>query len=424
MHNWILIFLLLGTSAQAADLRYVFKGAQSASIASLGQVKQMTFGLSQQQVNAIAALTNGEVNFGDVYYLDREPLMLPLASRHPDFSGVIYPNVPPPVNEGQNTEGDPSLRNQWWIDKLGVKNAWSMATGRGVVIADCDAGYYHDESDLHRNMILNARYDLADHDQPRIVKDGPYAFHGTAVAAIMAGVLDNLGTNGIAYNSSVIPLQNYNYDAQLDDIDKEEATAQCVLKAIAMREVDIIVLENQTQNGSSETFVGTRDAVRLAVRAGMIVVSAAGNASVELTDERKDDTGSIIVGALDKTARSAPFSNYGERVTVGAFGEQLYTLYGPGGRFGDFGGTSGATPQVAATVALMKEVHPYLTPELARQILRDTRRMNESNRSVGGLVSVPGAVRAAKDRAAEGAASGWTQHWLFRAQLVAILNRP
>ncbi|NJL25012.1 MAG: S8 family serine peptidase, partial [Calothrix sp. SM1_5_4] len=112
--------------------------------------------------------------------------------------------------------------------------------------------------------------------------------------------LDGVGTNGIAFNSKIVPLQNYNYNEQ-DDIDKEEATARCVLKAIEIPEVNIIVLENQTATGSSETFSGTRDAVRLAIRSGLIVIGAAGNSGVELKEELKDDTGSIIVGALSKS---------------------------------------------------------------------------------------------------------------------------
>jgi subtilisin family serine protease len=181
-------------------------------------------------------------------------------------------------------------------------------------------------------------------------------------------------------------------------------------------------LENQTADGSSETFIGTRDAVRLAQRSGIIVVGAAGNYSNELTHEKMDDTGSIIVGAILQNDSVPYWSNFGERITVAAYGEKLRTLSGPNGSFSDFGGTSGATPQVAATVALMKEVQPLLTPEQAREILIETRKTSAATVRVGGILSLPAAVERARTTPPDFAASN--RQWLFRLQLVAILLNP
>ncbi len=328
--------LLVGT-AHAETVRYVFKGAHFGA-------HRMDFGLKASQIQKLKELSLGRVNFGDVYYVNADSSLLSEYSKKPGFSGVIHPNVPPPLLPGgeeeqedqdeevqQGLPGDPEFVSQWWVQNLGVQGAWTMATGLGIVIADCDAGYHHDEPDLLANFLLDYRYDLSNTDDPLTVNDGPFAYHGTAVTAIMAGVMDGQGTNGIAYNAKIVPLQNYNYDST-DKLDKEEATARCVLKAIDTPDVDIIVLENQTRDGSSETFVGTRDAVRLALAAGIIVVGAAGNYEQFLKIEAEDDTGSIIVGALNQDGTSAYWSNFGPRVTVGAYGENLHTLYGPNGR--------------------------------------------------------------------------------------------
>ncbi|HMN68650.1 MAG TPA: S8 family serine peptidase [Bdellovibrionales bacterium] len=397
--------------ASAAETRYVFKGLSGTPPG----LNRMTFGLSNEQVARIRELSEGRVNFGDVYYVDADAGLTFVHQEN--LVGTIQPGVPPPVIEG--VTGDPELTNQWWIEKLGVKNAWTMATGWGVTVADCDAGFYHDEPDLRANMLLQHRYDLSDTSEPLVVNDGPYAYHGTAVAAILAGVMNGAGTNGIAYESRLVPLQNYNYDNS-DKLDKEEATAACILRAIATPSVDVIVLENQTANGSSETFIGTRDAVRLAHDAGMIVVGAAGNYSVELTEEVKDDTGSIIVGALFRNDNAATWSNFGSRVTVGAYGEDLWTLYGPNGLFGNFGGTSGATPQVAATVALMLEVNPELTPEQTRAILTETRVITTNNQNVGGLLQTDKAVMKAMETAVDTPAFLRKQE--FRRKLMGILT--
>lgn len=388
----ISIALVFASYAKADQVRFVFKGAQFGA-------HQMTFGLNQEQVRNIFNVSGDRVNLGNVYYVEGDSSQLAEFKLKPGFSGMIRKDVPPPgQTQVQQTpvNGDVEFTDQWWVNALGVKKAWTMATGAGVTIADCDAGFYHDESDLHGNFLLDYRYDLSNTDDPTTVNDGPFAYHGTAVTSIMAGVMDGKGTNGIAYNAKIVPLQNYNYD-NTDKLDKEEATAKCILKAIDTPEVDIIVLENQTANGSSETFIGTRDAVRLALQAGIIVVGAAGNYEQELIEETKDNTGSIIVGALNQDGTSANWSNYGDRATVAAYGENLHTLYGPNGAYGEFGGTSGATPQVAATVALMKEVNPTLTPDQARQILQDTREINDGNKKTGGRLQTDRAVEASKN---------------------------
>lgn len=412
--GFCLAFGLVHSTAFGLTVRTVYKGSPKNHRA----LKRMTFGLSATQTQKILDLTQGRVNFGDVYYEDHPAAKLRNRKMRAEYSGTLYPNVPPPVKALAVT-ADPELTNEWWITRLGVREAWKFASGQGVTIADCDAGYYHDESDLHANLLLNERFDFGNPDDPYTVNDGEYAFHGTAVAAIMAGVLDGAGTNGIAYNSKVVPLQNYNYDEKLDKLDKEEATVKCILHAIKTPNVNIIVLENQTETGSSETFVGTRDAVRLAIQAGIIIVGAAGNSSVKLIEEERDDTGSIIVGALTYNGSAASFTNYGSRNTVGAYGEYLRTLYGPNGKFDYFGGTSGATPQVAATVALMLEVNPFLTPPQVRAILQKTRELYASNAKAGGKLRTDLAV--AKARELVPILTEFNRSWLFRRQLVSIL---
>jgi subtilisin family serine protease len=160
--------------------------------------------------------------------------------------------------------------------------------------------------------------------------------------------------------------------------------------------------------------------VRLALKSGLTIVSAGGNSGVELLEEAKDDTGSIIVGAIDPNDAPESFTNWGARITVGAYGEKLHTLYGPNGAFGDFGGTSGATPQVAATVALMREMNPLLTPAQIKTILLNTRVVNSSNMKAGGRLDVAAAVKAARDTAAD--VGEWGSAQAFRAQLMGIIR--
>src|SRR5690606_21500041 len=75
---------------------------------------------------------------------------------------------------------DPELVGAWWIERLGIRKAWQFGTGKGVVLAVCDSGFFTGAADLAANLDFSRRQDFADDDEPGQVDDGPYAFHGTA----------------------------------------------------------------------------------------------------------------------------------------------------------------------------------------------------------------------------------------------------
>lgn len=401
----LLAFALMGEAHGAFDKAYV-----QGKYHGLKDMRELSFGLTKDQKDKIAQLTSGKIDFRNHFVTHNLSNKSKLGLK----AELMSSNHLPPVIV---TEYDPKTKEGWWQQALKVDEAWTLATGAGVTIADCDAGYYTEEKDIAGNLLMEFAKDLSDKENPTKIDDGNFVTHGTSVAAIMIGLLDGTGINGIAYNSKLVPLQNYNYSGLLDDVDKEEATAACILEALKIPEVEIIVLENQT-HGSSETFAGTRAAVRLALEAGVTIVSAAGNSTNELTAEAADDTGSIIVGAINRDGKTEYFSNYGSRVSIAAYGSGLLTLEGPDGRLDHFGGTSGATPQVAATVALMLEVNPDLSPAEVKEILIASRITTEDNKSVGGLINVVEAVKLAKEFEAKAS----NDDEILRAQLVSILN--
>lgn len=377
------------------------------------QARKVDFGLTNQQMDKILRLTGSD--FREIYELDVPASQV---AQIESVENVVskYDRVMPPP--GSFSDVDPEIKDQWWIKALKVDEAWKIATGKGVTVADCDAGFYIEESDIKGNLLLEHAKDFSDTDHPEKIDDGNYVFHGTAVAAITSGVLDGAGTNGIAFDSKFVPLQNYNYGSQ-DKTDKEQATAKCILHALTVPDVKVIMLENQTY-GSSETYLGTREAVRAALKAGVTIVSAGGNSGNELKDEEADDTGSIIVGALEQSGDRAGFSNWGKRIAVAAFGRNLWTLYGPNGKFGQFSGTSGATPQVGGTVALMLEANPALTPEMVKEILIKTRVSSRATEGVGGLMDSYAAVTMAKESKVE--VDIMSDRQMLRDDLVRILT--
>lgn len=413
-------------SASAAPLastrsRHFFKITDKLASLERALYRPVTLGLTRQQQQAIFDLTQGRVDFRHIYSRDAlNPADHARLLSDPRHRGFAESGVPPPgTTYDLASELDPELEGREWLKLIRADQALSTTRGGyGTVLADCDAGYHLDAPDLATNLWLDFARDLGREDDPKTVDDGAFKKHGTSVAAILAAVRNSIGTQGMAWLSRLVPLQNFNYNGS-DTTDKEEATARCVLHALTIPDLDVLVLENQTASGSSESFLGTREAVRLAVAAGIVVVSAAGNYTRELTADTEGDTGSILVGAVDRAGRQAPFSNFGPRITLAAVGEEVITLVGPN-EYGAFAGTSAATPQVAATAALILEANPRLLPEDIRSILVATRRADETNKRVGGLLDVAAALDLA--RRTRPNLREFHKRTLLRAQLQTLLT--
>lgn len=133
-------------------------------------------------------------------------------------------------------------------------------------------------------------------------------------------------------------------------------------------------------------------AVRAAVDAGIVVIAPAGNAGADLDLGECDtlapqrpgfrDSGAVLVSACEYGYPGRlPGSNYGCRVDCHEVGEHVATLDSdPAGdcdaETDDFGQTSAAAAQIAATVVLLQaaaaqRLGRWLTPAEVRQRLRD-----------------------------------------------------
>jgi len=127
--------------------------------------------------------------------------------------------------------------------------------------------------------------------------------------------------------------------------------------------------------------ISVNAAIKRAIARNVIVVVAAGNGNRDVTIA--DDgvtpipqTGSILVGATDYDPKRNPrsqFSNFGSTMIVSAPGDIARDLTcaatSDTAYTNAFGGTSGAAPKVAGTIALMLGVNPKLTHQQARDIL-------------------------------------------------------
>jgi len=309
--------------------------------------------------------------------------------------------------------------------------AWNAVYGNGAGMRICDVEYDYN----------------ADHeDLPSVTyvgdpQDPPYGDdHGTAVLGVLAGVDNGWGVKGIAYGADV-------YFAAVKTTTGGYDVGNGVLVCMnALTTGDVILIEQQTggpnYDSSSSGQVGLipvewykpwYDDIVTAVANGMIVVEAGGNGSQDLDSadyttgngghhpfQAANDSGAIIVGAgksayyQGTSARAAHgFSSYGTTVDLQGWGDSIVApgygdLY-PGDSSPDtdqknvwyrrsFGGTSGASPIVAAAAAIVQRNYKArhgspASPAQIKQILQDTGTAQAGTKNIGPLPNLKAALQ-------------------------------
>jgi subtilisin family serine protease len=326
--------------------------------------------------------------------------------------------IPPssPLNEpetGEHTEQiviDPP--NQWYIFRCRADRAWINldVSGAGVVIADIDFGFL----DTHEDLSSRIERKYNSYDKSDKVCQGDSFSHGTAVLGI-AGAADNdLGIIGFAFGASLWAIQANTGKGPKPKRNPWALAIEYVRTTSSGGRRKIIILEVQTSAFRNYEMVpSVNKAIRDAIKTGIVVCVAAGNGNrdVSIGDNKKPifKTGSILVGATEDVFpnrnKRACFSNYGKQIAVSAPGEISHDLtcsifsdpkYTP-----NFGGTSGATPKVAGTIALMLEKNPTLSHNDVKNILMatGTEIITEPDKLVGRFLDVEAAVKEAIRRA-------------------------
>ena len=307
--------------------------------------------------------------------------------------------------------------------------AWDGIHGSGSGMRICDVEY---------------DYNASHNDLPTVTfvgdpKDSPYSDdHGTAVLSIMGGKANSWGVKGIAYGAS------YYFAAAkttTGGYDVGNGVIECMN---ALNAGDVIIIEQQAAgpnfNSSNNSQFGLvpvewykpwYDDIVTAVANGMIVVEAGGNGSQNLDSsdytsgngghhpfKSENDSGALIVGAgkppaFGALARSAEnFSSYGSTVDIQGWGSDLVSAgYGdlyPGGSSPDtaqrnlwfrrsFGGTSGASPIVAASAAIVQANYKAKNGSAAppadlKTLLRDTGTPQTGTKTIGPLPNLRKAI--------------------------------
>ncbi len=353
---------------------------------------------------------------------------------------------------------DPMFNDQWALHNDGSqvvvlrKDNYHAEVQKGR--AGEDIGYLRSRAEVQKRAkapvivaVIDSGIDLSHPDlKGRILKDG-YDFlppvpryngqlekpamndefgHGTEIAGEIAANSDNgIGIAGIAPDTvKILPLRIYRgQDSYFNFrfVHKKRGTnrfdvvgkflTHYVAKAIqyaVLHGASIINLSTDWPNFiDSKTVL---QAFRDANKAGVLIVTGAGNDRSNSVNSPCDYEGVICVGAITNTGKMAFFSNYGGDVDVLAPGQNVLTTF-PLSLFSLIyrvqgyelaSGTSYAVPEVTALAAILKSIYPNISPdELRARIFASTGTPpsitnNESSHTIDEPASLYGLINIKK----------------------------
>lgn len=425
----------VNTAGVFSKMSFTHSQGERAALAKLGADVRLT-GAASMPDHAMQALE--QLN-PDAYAKIRTLRDIKTVREQP---GVIYaePNYIRSVSRGPD---DPGYIYQWHYTAINLPQAWDITTGaaeQDVIVAVIDTGVFLSHRDLAGNMVDG--YDFI--SSPERARDGDgidpdpddpgdspnrggSTWHGTHVAGTIAATSDNArGVAGASWNAKIMPIrvmgsgggtsydvmQGLRYAAGLSN-DSGERPA---------RRADVANLSLGGLRGS----IVEQDAYGEAQATGMIIVAAAGNENTSAPTYPAAYDSVISVSATDSRNRRAPYSNFGDTITVAAPGGDLSVdLNGSGypdgilstladdtsgvreSNYAFYQGTSMAAPHVAGVVALMKAMYPGLTPAMLNRLLENGTITDDLGREGRDDIYGNGLINALKAvQAAQGLANG------------------
>ncbi len=278
-------------------------------------------------------------------------------------------------DDSHNFDKNKHKKDQWYMHHCGIPDGYSDMTADGgsasVIVAVIDTGVDVDHEDLKDNIWKNTAEtpDNGIDDDGNGYIDDYYGVnivagkgngdddngHGTHVAGIIAAQNNNLGTVGIAYNTTIMPVKAAMASGYLHDSD----IAKAVLYAYE-HGAEVI---NMSFGGTSCS-IAVQDALATAYTRCVLVASAGNNGKCNegigaVPNYPAALTYVLGVMAVDKNGTETYFTNW----DLVSFSGSEYELYAPGydimstlpdDRYGSLSGTSMAAPMVSAMAAILR----------------------------------------------------------------------
>ena len=341
---------------------------------------------------------------------------------------ILYA-VPNYIIKKQLLPNDPMYKDQWYLKKINIENAWDISTGSSTVyVAVLDTGVDYNHPDLKNNIWLNLgettgidsnKNGLDDGCENNTDDDGNgyvddcYGFnavsgkgsaldddgHGTHVAGEIGAVGNNgNGIAGINWNIKIIPCKFLDSTGYGD----LNSLLECLkyVKKLQDNGLNIVAVNasygyngsNQELNIDCNNVPDSEKCLMQSINALFTV--AAGNGGNDLKGDNNDESitlpcnystvlnNVICVGATNSDDGKSSFSNYGAKsVNIFAPGgeitgstncdasQEILSTW-KGGSYGCAVGTSQSAPIIAGTVALLKTANNSLSLDnIKRRIL-------------------------------------------------------
>ena len=265
--------------------------------------------------------------------------------------------------EDEGKSWSPAQALSWGNDYIGstekqvelTRKYSSLEAMPQVTVAVIDSGIDLDH-ELFDGRIV-AGYDFIDDDAE---PDDTY-MHGSHVAGVIV--------NNTLDNVKIMPLR-----AGVGNILTESAIYASIEYAIA-HGANVINMSLGTTYGSRENWTHDsieQQAIRDAERAGIVLVGAHGNDSLDTANVfPSSDDAVISVSAIDNAGTLASFSNYGDPIDLCAPGVNIYSSV-LDGNYENQSGTSMAAPFVSAASALLLSTNASMSSANVRSVLQSS----------------------------------------------------
>jgi thermitase len=248
------------------------------------------------------------------------------------------------------TPNDPDFASQWHLAKIQAASAWGITEGSvNVPIAIIDSGADPNQPDLKPKLIPGWNFLTGNSN---ISDTGCNTGHGTAVSGVAAAATNNsTGVAGVGWNNTIMPLVVTSSACFAYYSDMASAIDYAVDHGVRIINISI------TGTSASSTL---QNAVDYAWSKGAVIFAAAGNNSNSSPNYPAACNNVLAISATEPTDTLSSFSNYGNWIDLAAPGDMIFTTQ-VGGTYGDWWGTSLASPIAAAVGALALSVNPSLT---------------------------------------------------------------
>ena len=297
-----------------------------------------------------------------------------------------------------------SIDSQWYLDYLGITDAWNYTQCNGSVsVAVLDTGVYA-VPDLQTNLDMDNAWDAV----TRAPMEGnPIHSHGTWVAGVISAEAgDNRGVSGVSYNANIVPVNIAVGLSEYDAYSNDCVMARAIDYVVNSNDIDNVRVINISFSGSGEADGCLQTAINNAAEHNISVVCSAGNVNTDALTKPSDLDNVISVIATTTNERWVNVSDqtvgsgYGAAKDVAAPGYFIKTVSTDMDSYGTTWctGTSFSAPIVSGVLALMYAANPELTVEEAENYLESTATdLGEEgfdNEFANGLVNAKAAVLA------------------------------